>query len=115
MEQQDLKNTISEVSDRVGRIGSEARELTHTLESSVREAEDYMREQMSSHPYRALAAAAAVGYVLGGGLATRLTALLLAFGSRMALEVAAREMTMRLNPDARPSKTDDYGSEQQPH
>jgi hypothetical protein len=99
MEQQDLKHTLSDVGNRVGRIGSEARELTNSLESSVHQAEDYLRTQMSDHPYRSLAVAAAVGYVLGGGVATRVTALLLALGSRVALEVAAREMTARFSPE----------------
>jgi hypothetical protein len=51
---------------------------------------------MERHPYAMLAAATGVGYVLGGGVPSRLTALLIGLGSRVFLEVAARDLTARL-------------------
>lgn len=46
------------------------------------------RRRVHDHPYRALAAAVGVGYVLGGGLFTRLTARLLTVGTRVGAELA---------------------------
>jgi hypothetical protein len=45
-------------------------------------------ERVQQHPYGTLAAALGVGYVLGGGLFTRLTGRLLRTGARVAVEVA---------------------------
>ena len=46
-------------------------------------------EQVQRHPYGALAAAAGVGYVLAGGLFTRLTARILKLGVRVAAPIVA--------------------------
>lgn len=59
---QDLGNVASELFDRVD-IGRELQE----------------------HPYRTLAIAAGIGYVLGGGLFTPLTGSLLRVGMRVAM------------------------------
>jgi hypothetical protein len=90
-------------------ISAEAKALSGTVEETLHDVETYVRERMRTHPYATLAAAAGVGYVLGGGLPSRLTAVLLALGSRMALEVGARELTARLATNqggARPGRTE---------
>ena len=49
--------------------------------------------RMRHHPYQTLLVAAGVGYILGGGLFTRLTLNLLRVGFRMgALPIAQREL-----------------------
>lgn len=57
-------------------LGSTAAELYERLD---------LPRQMREHPYRTLAIAAGVGYVLGGGLFTPLTATLVRVGARAAL------------------------------
>jgi hypothetical protein len=47
-----------------------------------------VRRRVHEHPYGALAAAAGLGYVLGGGLFTRLTARLLKVGARVGAALA---------------------------
>jgi hypothetical protein len=46
-------------------------------------------EQVQRYPYGALAAAAGIGYVLAGGLFTRLTARILKLGVRVAAPIVA--------------------------
>lgn len=84
-----------ELQARVERISTEARALGSTLESTIRDVETTLRAQMEQRPYAILAAAVGVGYVLGGGLPSRVTSLLLGIGSRVVLEAAARDLTAR--------------------
>lgn len=44
-----------------------------------------LRREMEEHPYRTLGVAAAVGYVLGGGLFTSFTRRLVGVGARLLL------------------------------
>jgi hypothetical protein len=87
---------VIDLQARVREIGAEARALGGTVEGTVQDAEAYLRDRMRTHPYVMLAAAGGIGYVLGGGLPSRLTTFLLALGTRMALEVGARQLTARL-------------------
>ncbi len=57
-------------------LGSTAAELYERLD---------IARQIQEHPYRTLAIAAGVGYVLGGGLFTPLTGTLVRLGSRAML------------------------------
>ena len=72
------------------------RDATRTLE---------LRSRVNEHPYAALAAAAGVGYVLGGGLFTRLTArtvkLALRIGASLAVWPLLKKELARLREDAR--------------
>lgn len=74
------------IGERVEHMGSSAQnfwseargavdDLSHTL--------DY-KSRVKEHPYLTLAAAAGVGYVLGGGLLTRFTMRLVRIGIRLA-------------------------------
>lgn len=76
----------------------------HSLAAAVQEAtnglEGYLTEHVHRRPYVTLGVAAGVGYVLGGGLRSRLTAVLLGAATRVALAVAAREFGDRLSPAA---------------
>ena len=53
----------------------------------------FLREQLRRQPYVTLAAAAGFGYVLGGGLPTKLTRTLIGNGGRIALERAMTSIT----------------------
>ena len=64
------------VSELAQELGSTATELYERLD---------IARQIQEHPYRTLAIAAGVGYVLGGGLFTPLTGTLVRIGSRAML------------------------------
>jgi pilus assembly protein TadC len=64
------------VSELAQELGSTAAELYERLD---------IARQIQEHPYRTLAVAAGVGYVLGGGLFTPLTGTLVRLGSRAML------------------------------
>ena len=66
------------VQDDATKLASEVRETTADLES-------YLTEQVHQRPVVTLGAAAALGYVLGGGLRTQFTVVLLGLGARLAM------------------------------
>src|SRR6266852_7955714 len=71
---------------RVEEIGSSAQHLLSEAKGAVedlRETFDF-RQRVERHPYGMLFAAAAVGYVLGGGLFTSATARLVRLGIKVA-------------------------------
>jgi ElaB/YqjD/DUF883 family membrane-anchored ribosome-binding protein len=82
--------------------GRQIQHDAHALTSAVREAttglEGYLTAQVTRHPYGTLGVAAGIGYVLGGGLSSRLTAALLGTATRLAMALAARELGARLLP-----------------
>jgi hypothetical protein len=59
------------------------------LWTTVGDATSDVREQVEKHPYGTLAVAAGAGYVLAGGLFTRLTARLLKLGVSVGAPLAA--------------------------
>ena len=88
-------------------IGEHGRQIRHdaeTLAAEVRgttaDLERYLSEQVEQRPYTTLGVAAGVGFVLGGGLRSRLTAMLLGAATRFAMALAARELAARLSPGA---------------
>lgn len=85
----------TELQARVEQISTEAKALGSTLETTIRDVEATLRAHMDEHPYTLLAAAAGVGYVLGGGVPSRLTSLLLGIGTRVMLESTARNLAAR--------------------
>jgi len=62
-----------------------------------------LTDQVQQQPLMTVGVAAGVGYVLGGGLQSRLTALLLATATRVALALVARELGARLSPTFAPA------------
>ncbi len=83
-------------------IHREAQALVTAVEEAAAEVAGLLHEQTQRHPYRTLAAAASVGYVIGGGLASRLTKLMLGVGGRLTIALAARELSRLLqSADAR--------------
>lgn len=81
-------------------LGDHGRQIQHdaeTLAAAVRDAADgaqrYLTEQVAQRPYSTLGMAAGIGYVLGGGLSSRLTTLLLGAATRLAMALAARELS----------------------
>jgi len=86
-------------------LGEHSREIhhdVHALAAAVQDAagdlERYVTEQVHRRPYSTLGVAAGVGFVLGGGLRSRLTAVVFGAATRLAMAVAARELAARLSP-----------------
>ena len=80
-------------------LGDHGRQIHHDAEAlaaAVRDATDdvqrYLTEQVEQRPFSTLGVAAGVGYVLGGGLSSRLTAVLLGAATRVATALVAREL-----------------------
>ena len=88
------------LSDHCRRINQDAHALAAAVQDATSGVEGYLTERVQSRPYVTLGVAAGVGYVLGGGLGSRLTGLLLGAATRVALAVAARELGDRLSPAA---------------
>ena len=88
-------------------LAEHRREIQHDAEAlavAVQEAADsaqhYLTEQVARRPYRTLGVAAGIGYVLGGGLSSRLTTLVFGAATRLAMALAARELGVRLLQDS---------------
>ena len=88
----------------LGDHGRQIQHDVHALAAAVQEASDdlerYLTEQVEQRPYTTLGVAAGVGYVLGGGLRARVTAVLLGTATRLAMALAARELAARWSPGA---------------
>lgn len=81
-------------------IHHDARALAAAVQDAADDLERYVTEQVHRRPYSTLGVAAGVGFVLGGGLRSRLTAVLLGTATRLAMALAARELAARLSPGA---------------
>lgn len=84
-------------------LGDHGRQIQHdteTLAAAVEDAADgvqrYLTDQVTQRPFSTLGVAAGIGYVLGGGLSSRLTTVLLGTATRLAMALAARELGARL-------------------
>lgn len=82
--------------------GRQIQHDAHALAAAVQDAtagfEGYLTEQVTRRPYSTLGVAAGIGYALGGGLSSRLTAVLLGAATRLAMALAARQLEARLVP-----------------
>ena len=81
-------------------IQHDAEALAAAMQEAADSAQHYLTEQVARRPYRTLGVAAGLGYVLGGGLSSRLTTLLLGAATRLAMALAARELGARLLQDS---------------
>ena len=78
----------------------ETEALLTTLDRASNELAAAVRTQMERNPYAVLGMAAGVGYVLGGGLPSRLTRLLFMLGGRFGFEYVSRELSSRLHQES---------------
>ncbi len=72
----------ADAAERVRRLAGDARALLGEASSVASQLGRAGKEQVEAHPYGMLLGAAAVGYVLGGGLAAPLTGQLLRAAAR---------------------------------
>jgi len=77
-----------------------ARDALGAMDEVIVDLERSVRTQMQQRPYVTLSAAAGVGYVLGGGLAARLTRTALGIGARLASAIVAQALSARLTSDS---------------
>jgi len=87
-----------ELGDHCREIYHDAHALAAAVQDATNDLERYLTERVDRQPYVTLGVAAGVGYVLGGGLRSRLTAVVLGAAARVALAVATRELGSRLSP-----------------
>ena len=83
--------------DHCRQIRHDAHALAASVQDATKGLQGYLTDRVHRRPYVTLGVAAGVGYVLGGGLRSRLTAVLLGAATRLALAVAARELGDRLS------------------
>lgn len=87
-------------------IHKDAAALVADVRGSTIDLERYLSTQVRVSPYRSLGIAAGVGYLLGGGLTSRLTLLLLGVATRLAAGIAIRELgSQRSRGTMAPSKS----------
>ncbi len=80
------------LADRGRQLQGDAQKLVGHVQEARSELQTFLTDSVRDRPVATLAAAAGVGYVLGGGLSSRLTVLMFGVATRFALAVAAREM-----------------------
>jgi hypothetical protein len=86
--------------DHCRQIHHDAHALAAAVQGATDDLERYVTEQVHRRPYSTLGVAAGVGFVVGGGLRSRLTAVLFGAATRLAMALAARELAARLSPGA---------------
>lgn len=84
--------------------------LASDLRKSVLDLEDFLVERLRHQPYATLSVAVTAGYVLGGGLASRFTFVMLNVATRVAAALAIREVSERYQPAATGSAADPSGA-----
>jgi len=80
--------TFGQRVDRINDTAQQAWTRTRDAFSDVKDTLDIDR-RVARHPYGTVAAALGIGYVLGGGLFSRLTARVLGLGLRVGIRLAA--------------------------
>lgn len=83
---------VHTIGDHGRRLRRDAVALAAEVRSATADLERYLTEEVRRRPYGTLGAAAGIGYVLGGGLSARLTAVLLGTAGRVATALVAREL-----------------------
>lgn len=87
------EETSGERADARRQLVEDARLLASDVQDAVEQTRAELREHLDRRPYLTLGVVAAAGYVLGGGLASRLTAVALGASGRVATAVVVRELT----------------------
>jgi len=80
------------VSDHGRRVQHDPATLAAELRGTAAGVERYLAEQVNRRPFGTLGAAAGIGYVLGGGLDSRLTIAIVGAAARLVAGLAVREL-----------------------
>lgn len=76
--------------ERTQQVREDAGVFADAVQGALGEATTYVREHLEQRPYATLAAAAGVGFVLGGGLTLRMMSVLFRLGGRFAIGALAQ-------------------------
>lgn len=84
------------IGDHGRRIHHDAAALAADVRGTTADLERYLTDRVKRQPYGTLGAAAALGYVLGGGFRSRLNIMLLGAATRFATALAVRELAAQI-------------------
>jgi hypothetical protein len=84
-----------ELSQGAAGIAKDAQGLAGVARDITADAEAALREQLKERPYLTLGAAVGIGYVLGGGIPSRLAGILFSVGTRLVLASAAQRLLVQ--------------------
>lgn len=84
------------IGEHARRIQRDATSLAAEVRDTRSDLERTLTEQMTDRPWLTLGMAAGAGYLLGGGLRSRLTVVMLGAATRLVTAIAARELGARL-------------------
>src|SRR5689334_9545276 len=85
------KERVQRIQQKGQRVRRDVGDLTSEVEGALGELETVVREQLTQRPYTTLAAAAGLGYVLGGGIPVALTRMMFGIGGRLAFVMLAQQ------------------------
>lgn len=78
-------------------ISHDARALADSLQGAATSIEEALEQQLRQRPYGTLAIAAGAGYLIGGGLATRINRMAFALAGRIFVGIVAREIAIHFD------------------
>jgi len=90
------ENEISSDLDEIRRAGSAVQKDIKQLVNAIRRERSNLERKVQERPLLALGAAFGVGFVLGGGLASRIGGWLLVSGAKLIAAQAVRQFTAQL-------------------
>jgi len=85
------KERVQRIQQKGQRVRRDVGDLTSEVEGALGELETVVREQLTQRPYTTLAAAAGLGYVLGGGIPVALSRMMFGIGGRLAFVMLAQQ------------------------
>lgn len=85
------------------RLRNDASSFVNEVRETADDLEHTIASRMTRRPLTTLGAALAAGYVLGGGLRSRLTFVLVGAAARLAGVIAMRELGERISPRTPPT------------
>jgi ElaB/YqjD/DUF883 family membrane-anchored ribosome-binding protein len=88
---------VRALADHGRRIQHDAEALAAHVRDATSSVQDYLTAQVEQRPLTTLSVAAGLGYLLGGGLSSKLTVLMLGAATRLGAAVIAREVGGRLS------------------
>jgi ElaB/YqjD/DUF883 family membrane-anchored ribosome-binding protein len=101
----------AQLSQATRQIRGDAQTLVTHVSEAGGELQSYVTDAVRERPIGTLAVAAGIGFLLGGGLSSRLTAIAFGIGTRFAMAMAAREMGQWTLQSAGGSRRESRGSQ----
>lgn len=88
---------VRALADHGRQIQHDAEALAAHVRDATNSVQDYLTKQVEQRPMTTLGVAAGLGYLLGGGLSSKLTVLFLGAATRLGAAIVAREVGSRLS------------------